>query len=249
MKGTAVAICLLGLLCLAAPVTAQDTCPCPPPEPTPLWTGSVAFSYLATSGNSESETIGLAAAFARQPTPWGLEVQALANRAESEGEKTAERTLAGLRGKRALGARFQLFAGASYERDVFAGFDSRFVVESGGIWRALAGPVHELDLDAGLVWTDEEPVTGPGFDYVGALAGLTYTWKPNAVATFRERLVGYPSFDDSDDWRLRSESSLEAALAASWALRVGYLFTRDNVPAAGFEKDDSTMSASVVWKR
>ncbi|HET9767574.1 MAG TPA: DUF481 domain-containing protein [Thermoanaerobaculia bacterium] len=235
---------------LAAPVAAQDTCPCPPEAPPPpLWTGSVGLSYLATAGNSESETIGLAAAFARQPTPWGLEVQARADRAESEGEKTAERLFGGLRGKRAFGERFELFAGASYERDVFAGFDSRVVVESGGVWKALRGPVHELAFDFGPTWTDEEPVVGPGFDYVGALAGLTYAWKISANATFRERLVVYPSFDDSDDWRLRSETAVEAALASSWALRAGYLFNRDNAPGPGFEKDDSTTSVSLVWKR
>ena len=69
------------------------------------------------------------------------------------------------------------------------------------------------------------------------------------TATFRERLLYFPNFDDSDDWRWRSETTLEAALAASWAIRVGYLYTRDNVPAPGFEKSDSSTSVSLVWKR
>jgi len=235
---------------LGASAAAQETCPCPPPPPPPpLWTGSVGFAYLATSGNSDSETIGLTVGFARQPTPWGLEVRAAANKAESDGEKTAERYLAGLRGKRALGERYELFAGVSYERDVFAGFDSRTLLESGVLWRALRGPVHELDFDVGLTWTDEEPVLGPGFDYLGAIAGLEYVWKLSASASLRERLAYYPNFDESDDWRLRSVTSVEAALASSWALRAGYEFTRDNFPAPGFEKDDSTTSVSLVWKR
>lgn len=248
MKRTAL---VLALFWIAVPATAQEPCPpCPPPPPAPpLWTGSVGFSYLATSGNSDAETIGLTAGFARQPTPFGLELQALANRAETEGDTTAERYLAGLRGKRALSERYQLFAGAWYERDEFAGFDSRLMIESGAVWRALTGPVHELDFDAGLTWTDEEPVLGPGFDSVGAVAGLTYVWKISATAAFRQRLVVYPSFEDSDDWRLRSETTLEAALATSWALRAGFLFARDHAPAAGFEQDDSATSVSLVWKR
>ena len=243
---------VLGLLVSAAAAAqeAPELCPCPPPEPPPpLWTGSVGFGYLGTSGNSESETIGLTAEFARQPTPWGLEIKALVNRAETEGVTTAERVLAGLRGKRALSERLQLFGGLSYEQDEFAGFESRFVAETGAIWRALTGPVHELDFDAGITWTDEEPVIGEGFDYMGAVGGLTWVWKFSSVASFRERLVVYPNFDESDDWRLRSETALEAALATSWALRVGFLFTRDNLPAPGFEKDDTTTSVSLVWKR
>jgi putative salt-induced outer membrane protein len=235
---------------LAAPGLAQDTCPCPPEAPPPpLWTGSAGLSYVALSGNSDSETIGFTAGFDRQPTPWGLEVRLLANRAETDGEATAERIFGGVRGKRALGERFQLFAGLSYDTDEFAGYDARMIVDSGVIWRALVGPRHELDFDAGLAWTDEEPVVGDAFDYFGGIAGLAYRWKISDNATFGERLLYYPNFDESDDWRVVSATTLEAALAASWAVRLGYLFTRDNLPALGFEKDDSTTSASIVWKR
>jgi len=234
----------------ASPLVGQEDCPCPPPPPPPpLWTGSLGLSYLATTGNTDTETLGFTGAFARLPTPWGVEFQAAANRAESEGTTTAERYFAGARGKRAFGDRWQMFGGASYESDEFAGFESRMILEAGGIWRALLGPVHTLDFDAGLTWTDEEPVIGAGIDSFGALAGLAWEWKFSETASFRERLVAYPNFDESDDWRVRSETSLEAALATSWALRLSYLFTRDNLPAPGFEKDDSTTSISLVWKR
>jgi putative salt-induced outer membrane protein YdiY len=123
------------------------------------------------------------------------------------------------------------------------------ILESGAQWSAIAGPVHLLDFDAGLTWTDEDPVIGEGVDSFGALAGLNYVWKFSETASFRERLVGYPNFDESDDWRIRSETVLEAALASSWALRLSYIFTRDNLPAPGFEKDDATTAVSLVWKR
>ena len=243
-------ILAIGLVLVALPATADECLPCPPPEPPPpVWIGSIDFSYLATAGNSEAKTFGLATRWARQPTPWGAELEALANRAESGGAKTAERIFGGVRSKRAVGDRYELFAGLSYERDQFAGFDSRVVLETGGLQRVLTGPVHELNFDLGLTWTREEPVTGPGSDYVGGIAGARYAWKINNSATFRERLVLYPDFEDSSDWRLRSETSLETALASSWALRVSYLLTRDNVPPPGFEKDDSATSVSLVWKR
>lgn len=233
-----------------APAVAQNDCPCPPPPPPPpLWTGSVGFSYLATSGNSDSSTLGLTAGFARRPTPWGVELTAAVNQAESEGETTAERALAGVRGKRAFGERWETFGGLLWEQDEFAGFDSRMVVEAGGLWKAVVSDRQALAFDLGLTWTQEEPVLGDRVDSFGALAGLDWAWKISANATLRERLVGYPNFDESDDWRLRSETTLEAALASSWALRASFLFTRDNLPVPGFEKDDSTTSVSLVWKR
>ena len=239
------------LLLFALPVLAQDPCPCPEPAPPPppLWTGSLGFSYLATSGNSDSQTLGLTALLARQPTPWGLEISAAVNSAESEGEKTAERVLAGLRGKRAFGERWEAFGGLSWEQDEFAGFDSRTIVEAGGLFKAIVSERHLLAFDAGLTWTSEDPVIGATLDSFGAVAGLDWVWKLSKNATFRERLLGYPNFDESSDWRVRSETTLEAALASSWALRASYLFTRDNLPAPGFEKDDATTSVSLVWKR
>jgi putative salt-induced outer membrane protein len=236
---------------LAVPAAGQDPCPCPEPAPPPppLWTGSIGLSYLSNSGNSESDSLGLSASFARQPTPWGLEVSVLANRAETDGVKSAERYFAELRGKRALGDRYELFAGGGYERDKFAGFDSRTVLEAGGIWRAVDRKRQRLAFDLGLTWTSESPVAGERLESFGAVAGLEWNWKLSETASFRERLVYYPNFDDSEDWRLRSETSLEAALASSWALRLSYLVTRDNLPAPGFERTDTATSVSLVWKR
>ena len=243
-------LCTALALALAASGWADDaTCPCPPEKPPePLWTGSVGLSYISTSGNSDTSSLGLAAAWSRKPTPWGLDIVAAAQRAEDNGNKTAERYFAGVRGKRALGERFELFAGLSDERNQFAGFDGRLVGEAGGVWHALVLPKHDLAFDAGLTWTSEDPVAGRAEDSFGALAGLTYVWKVTENATFRERLILYPSFEDSDDWRFRSETSFDAAFAASWALRVGYRYDRDNHPVPGFEKTDSITSLSLVWK-
>jgi len=237
----------------------ETLCPCPAAPPAePLWTGSVGLSYLATSGNTDTSSLGLAGAWSRKPTPWGVDIAAAATRAESEGTRTAERYFAGVRGKRALDARFDAFAGLSDERNVFAGFDSRIVAEAGGVWHLLRGAPagapataesrHDLAVDAGLTWTREDPIGGRRDASFGALAGVTYAWQITPNATFRERFVVYPSFERSDDWRLRSETSFDAAFAASWALRAGYAYVRDNRPVPGFEKTDTATSLSLVWK-
>jgi putative salt-induced outer membrane protein YdiY len=143
----------------------------------------------------------------------------------------------------------RLLGGLSCESNEFAGFDSRELVEAGGFWRALRGPAHELAFDAGLTWTQEAPVLGEEFDYLGAVVGAAYAWKIADSATLRERVLYFPNFDTSDDWRWSSETSLEAAFAASWAMRVGYLYTSDNLPAPGFEKAYSATTVSLVLKR
>lgn len=238
-------------LTIGAPaVRANDNCPCPEEKPPPpLWTGSAGLSYNATSGNTDTNSLGFTATVARQPTPWGLELTALVNHAESDGETTAERLFGGIRGKRAIGERNELFLGGSWGRDRFAGFDSRVVLEAGDTFKALLGPTHELSFDAGLTWTQEDLVDAEKDSFAGAILGLAYQWKITDTATFHERVRFFPSFENSSDWRVTSETAIDAALAAEWALRVGYLYARDNVPPTGFGKDDSATSVSLVWKR
>jgi putative salt-induced outer membrane protein len=244
---------LLALL-LAAPfaAAAQEAanCPCPPPEPPPpLWTGSLGLSYLSTSGNTDTESLGLSAQWSRQPTPWGLELAAAATRAESEGVETTERLFGTIRGKRALDERWDLFAGLSHERNEFAGFDARSILEAGVVYRALSGPEHTLSFDAGATWTREEAVDGSEDDWPGALLGLTYAWQISEGARLGQRLLWFPNLDRGDDWRLHSETALEAALASAWALRVACLWQRDAEPPPGFETTDRSTAVSLVWKR
>jgi len=249
-RGLALAVAVLLVVAAAHAARAEGTCPCPEEKPPPpLWTGSAGVSYNATSGNTDTSGLGLDVTVNRQPTPWGLEIRALANRAETDGVKTAERYFGGLRGKRALGERNELFLGGSWSRDRFAGFDSRVVLEAGDTFKALLGPVHELSFDVGLTWTEEDPVAAEKDSFAGALLGAAYVWKFTDTASFRERVRFFPSFEDSSDWRLTSETAIEAAIAAEWALRVSYLYARDNVPPDGFGKDDSATAVSLVWKR
>ena len=243
----------LAVLLLAVPAQSQETCPCPPPEPPappkPVWTGSIGFSYLASKGNTNSESGGLTADLNRRPKPWGLDFDLNAKRVEEEGETTTERFYAGLRGERSVGERFEVFGGLVWERDVFSGLESRYLIETGWTWLTLRGPVLELDFDLGVTYADEDPTVGPGTDPIGGVAGLDFVWNMSESATFREELVVHPSFEDGEDWRMRTKTTLETSLIGSWAFRVTYLFERDNLPVEGFEPEDVTLSASLVWKR
>ena len=209
------------------------------------WRSSIGLSFLATSGNSETETLGVEFTYERDPTPWGYSVRASYARAEENSVTTTERTFLGIRGERKLNERWNVFAGVNAERDRFAGFDSRLIVESGGEYKALLGPTHTLSFDAGLTWTSED--LGPeSTDSVGGLFGLTYQWKISETASIKERLVYYPNFDESDDWRLTSETSLEASLTKRLAVKLGYLVRYDNLPVVGFDDTDTTAQVSLV---
>lgn len=244
-KSTLVIAALLGLG-LATTTTAQDA-PASAPPPEPNWKGSLGLSYLATSGNSDTETLGLDFALDRKPTPWGLALRASYNRSEKDGETNAERAYAGARALRNLSARWELFGGLSGEQDEFSGIDLRTLVEAGAVYRALLGPEHFLSLDGGLTFTDEDRLA-PAIDdsFLGGVFGLGYEWKFGENAALKQRLVYFPNFETSDDWRLESITALAASLTRGLGIQLSYEVRYRNQPIGANDDTDTTSKVSLV---
>jgi putative salt-induced outer membrane protein len=251
MKRTdVVALVVLTLGLQTAAARAQEAQAADPAADAPAWGMEMGLSYLATSGNSDTETLGVDLEAVRRPEPWGLEVAAQFNRAEQDGAKTAERSYAGVRATRRLTERWDAFAGLSAEQDEFSGIDLRGVVEAGAAYKALVGPRHELDLDVALTWTDEQRLP-PGMDdsWLGALLGTDYSFAISENATFSQQLRYFPNVDQTDDWRADSVTALTAALNRRLAVRVSHEIRYRNEPLGDNDDTDTTSKVSLVWSR
>jgi putative salt-induced outer membrane protein len=240
------ALALATLICVPALVLAEDAAE---EAAEPAWTGDLGLAYVATSGNSDSSSLGLGLKMERVPDPWGLSFEAKFDRAESDDELTAERYFAGIKGLRTLNERWSLFAGLSAEKDEFAGYELLALLEFGATYKALMGPKHLLDFDIGVTYTDESRVEPePDVDYLGALLGLSYEWKISDNASFTERLIYYPNFDESNDWRLSSDTGVQAALSERLALKLSYEVRYRNRPIGDNDDTDTATKVSVVLK-
>ncbi len=245
-KQTLAVLSALTLTWAASPALTQEA-PAAPEETEPSWEGTAGLAVLLTSGNTETESLGLDIQLTREPAPRGFELKAQLQRAEDSGVRTAERYLVGLRGTRTVSESWNVYAGVLAEQDEFAGLDLRKLVEAGFIYQALASPRHRLDVDLGLTWTDEDRIPPePDSDSPGALAGLDYSWKISETASFTERFIYYPNFDDSDDWRVDSTTALTASLSTRWALQLSYELRFRNQPIGDRDDTDATTKASLV---
>lgn len=247
MSKSALVSSLLLSLWIGAAASAQETAGTTTPASEPLWKGSAGLAYLATTGNSDTETLGLDFQLERRPTPWGLAVRANFHRAEQDGETSAERLYANARALRSLNERWELFGGIAGEQDEFSGIDLRTLIEAGATYRALRGPVHFLAFDGGLTWTDEDRVSPLVDDsFLGAVFGLGYEWKFGENATFKQQLAYFPNFDESDDWRLGSTTSLAASLTRGLAIQLSYELRYRNQPLGANDDTDTTTKVSLV---
>ena len=207
---------------------------------------SLGLSYLATTGNSSSQTGGLDFLFKKSFDPWGLEVAANYMRAEQNGAETAKKLFLGVRGTRALSADLDLFLAGSYLQDRFAGLDPRLLAAGGVTYKFLKGPEHELAFDVGLTWTRDDLVGDGSRSYAGALAAARYGWNISKTAKLTENLSFFPSFQDTSDWRIESTTGLQASISAATALKLTYGYRYANQPVAGFGKTDTQTAASLV---
>ncbi len=215
--------------------------------PEKLWESSAGLSFLSTSGNSDTESFGLDIKAVRKPTPWGLEFNANFNRAESDSVLTAERYFAGIRGTRALNERWTLFAGLSGEKDEFAGFDFRTVIEGGGTYKAIDSEKTFLSFDGALTYTDEDRLEpNPDESFMGALAAMHFVWKFSPTASLSQDLSYFPNFDTSSDWRAESITALQASMTEKLAVRLSYEMRYRNDPIGDADDTDTTTKASLV---
>lgn len=240
---------LFPLLLLAAAVPAAAQAPAPPPPP-PLWDAQVGASFVGTSGNSETSTLGADFSANHRGSLWKIESGATAVHSSSVDVTTAERYLGLLRAQRKLTRIIGLTSGIKLERDQFAGLDFRSVLDGGLSWALVRRPIWTLDGVTAIAWNHESRTAGPSIDHPVGVLQLLSRVPFGAAGDTTQRFTYYPDFKESAAYRSEGEITAQAAMTAHLALKFGYLIRFANDPPPGFKKTDNTTTASVVlrWK-
>src|SRR5690606_19681561 len=155
-------------------------------------------------------------------------------REESETEQTAEAYFARGRYERELGGGWGWLAGAGWERNEQAGIANRFTGIGGVSKLWFEGPTAHLRTDAGLTWTQEDPVAdAPGGDdsFIGLRLSWDYLRQLTPTTTFTSLLALLPNLEESDDLRVDTTQALAVSINAHLALRASWQLLWDGQPA------------------
>jgi putative salt-induced outer membrane protein YdiY len=231
---------------IAASALAQAT----GTEPPPLWDSEVGASFVGSSGNSDTTTIGAEFKMHRRWPTWQIESTASAVRTADRGARTAERYLGAFRGKRQLTPALSFTTGERAERDQLAGINFRSIFDAGLGYAVVQQPRWTLDGLTSLAWNHENAVLGRDLDDpVGVLQLISRT-PFSATADSTQRITFYPDFKTVAAYRSEAEIAVQAAINSRLALKVGYLWRHSNAPVLGFVPNDNTATASIVvhWK-
>ncbi len=213
----------------------------------PAWSLKVGFSYLATSGNTETSASSFDAAFHRAWRTWSLEGNAASVAAAKRHRRTAENYNAQVRIKRRLRKRLQLTHGLRWERDRFAGLDARQTADVSVLWEVRDTPGAKLRVLGGLSLGREDPRGDrPMADSLGGLLQVSGDARISETASWEGEVTLFPDFDDPDDYRVQGRVGLQCALNRHLGLRLGYGLKYDHQPVPGFATTDTATTAALT---
>ena len=131
--------------------------------------------------------------------------------------------------------------------DNIADVDYRVTLAPGLGYYAMKSDVVTLGLEAGpaYIW---EKVDGEKDDYFALRFATRYDRKLSDTSKTWFAAEYLPRADDFDDYLLNAEIGVEAQINATMALRLAFTDKYDSTPAEGRERNDSTITGSLVYK-
>ena len=247
MSRPSIAALALLVSALPSPARAQDA------TDGFTWENATELSFVATSGNASSSTLGLKASLLGAGGANSFKVELGGIRAESEfttrtatgsadvyevsettrTEPTAESYFARARYDRAMDGAFA-FGGAGWERNTFAGIRNRFSVVAGVGRTWIEGAAGRLKTDVGGTYTiqkDVEPEPGADDAFAGVRVTLDAMRALSSSADLSSTLIIDQNVEEGGDVRADWVNSLAVSISEGLALKTSLQLLYDRDPS------------------
>ncbi|HSC29369.1 MAG TPA: DUF481 domain-containing protein, partial [Vicinamibacterales bacterium] len=217
----------------------------PPP---PLLEGSGELSLVATDGNTETRTLGVAGALIWRPGRWITDAKTTFVQSETSDIETTRSFVVSVRQSRTITPRLDAYGRVEYLVDRFAGIEDRVSFDAGLGYKAIERPPHALRLDLGFGYSHEDRLDVDAVGFALANAGATYAWKPTSATAVENTALFTASLDRAEDWRFRNSFSATARLTGVFAVKLAHELKYLHAPVPGFESTDTILSAALLVK-
>lgn len=212
----------------------------------PEWKIRAEASYVRTTGNTDTQTLGAKIDASREGQPNRYYAKGQGLFAEDDGDQTASRWLAQGRYERTITERFFGFLAATYLRDKFGGYEYRVTVGPGVGYDFLTGPAHKLKGLLGVLWAYDKFEEEGSDSYAVGDASLDYGWQIRENLKFQQ-FVGYQqSMEDSSVYFAKSETGFEVKATDRISLGLRYTVTYQNEPPADADETDTVFLTSLI---
>ena len=252
----------------AGPDRYVQTAPAPgaPPQPVaiadisainptpPAWTGSFSLNGSLTSGNSETEQLGLRGALSKRwpddRLTFGAEYSYGRQRDPSTGEKstTIDYAMGLAKYDHFFTKKFYGYLGVKAERDRVAELELRLAPGTGVGYQWLEGPTFNLSNELGWVWVYENYKRSGWSEFFGPRLAYSVDWTPIQPLKLYHTLEYIPSFEDlGGDYLLNIDAGARLAVWKGLFAELRYEFRYDATPASGRQRTDQRYILGAGW--
>ncbi len=223
------------LLPAATPALAQDK---------REFTGDIGF--VNTTGNAELTSVSVGQGLKFAAGPWSLTQSFSAVYGENAGTVNTSLWRGGLRGDRAFGAVVSLFALSAWDRNTFAGIDSRLEEALGVGVKAITTERRTLTFELGGGAVQQWNTDGGGYGtFPSARAASVFRQNFTSAAYIQQSVEILPNLRESEDLRINTETALVAPISSNIGLKMSYVIRHDGLPQPGFKKTDGILTTGL----
>lgn len=209
------------------------------------WSGEAELGLVATSGNTETQTISGKAKIENDRKKWHHAVSLETLSTESEDVTTAERFLVTGKTDYKISERSYAFGRLSYEDDRFSGYEYQTTGALGMGYRAITQETLSLDLEAGpgVRQSKIDNANDSESETTLYLSGLL-DWKLSETANFTEELT---SEIGEDVTITKSITGLKSQVAGNLAMKITYTIKNTSEVPVGVEDTDTETAVTLVY--
>jgi len=218
-------------------------------EVTPLVTHTE-LGYIQTDGNTNTETFNVDTDAKKA---WGKHQGALhidGQFGSAEDTITKKRYLIEATYDYAFTQRFAFNYVVGYKSDVFSGFAYQAYTGPGAKYKAIKSEAHNLDLGANILYEEDKKKDDTGIyqtdDYTAYKLEANYAWQILENLKFTQDLGMRGDFDNTDNYFVNSKTGLTTKISDIFSAGASYKIDYVNVPAAGKENRDTTLTFNLI---
>ena len=213
-------------------------------EETKLWSGSVEFGFVDTSGNTEETTTKSRAEIFRETEQWKYTFLFDSSASQTDGDNTAEKYFLANRLSYKYADQDYVYGYHSYDDDRFSGFDYITTFSMGYGRTILDNETMKWDAEVGPGYRSskvDDESNGEDSEEIVLRMFTNYKWKFSENATFSQ---GFDVEAGEDNTISNSRTALEVKVIGEVAIVLSYTVKyKEEVPADTKHADTETTVA------
>lgn len=208
------------------------------------FSGRAALGYLATSGNSESDSLNANFDLWWNYEPWSHSLAGRAIQSNTSGVNTAKAYGLTWQSNYAINETDYVFGLVAWDKDKFSAYDQQIREAAGYGRRFIDRERHILNGQAGIGARQADLRNGTSQDEAIVLVGGDYRWLISETSEFSQTL----SIESgSDNTYLEATSALSANVRDDLALVISYTIKNNSDVLPGTEKTDTFTAISLEY--